>query len=88
MAEDPSIRLDVAHMDDLSPEAVASQMQEMGSRVEALAVVSAEHPRITEAIEKLAGQEVRTVALISALTAPLSVGYVGLDNWKVGRTAA
>ena len=28
------------------------------------------------------------IALISDVTAPLRAGYVGLDNWKVGRTAA
>jgi LacI family transcriptional regulator len=87
-AGDPSLALEVEHMDDLSPEAVAARMMEMGSQVEALAVVSAEHPRVTEAIERLAGQGVRTVALISGLTAPSGATYVGLDNWKVGRTAA
>ncbi|WP_281282968.1 LacI family DNA-binding transcriptional regulator [Rubellimicrobium rubrum] len=86
-AGDPGLGLDIAHMDDLSPEAVAARMMEMGSNVQALAVVSAEHPRITEAIEKLASKGVRTVALISALTAPSGVAYVGLDAWKVGRTA-
>lgn len=85
---DPGIALDVAHMDDLSPEAVAARMIEMGGRVEALAVVSAEHPRVTEAIERLNARGARTVALISNLTAPSGVPYVGLDSWKVGRTAA
>lgn len=86
-AKDASIALEIEHMDDLSPEAVAARMIEMGAEVEALAVVAAEHPRITEAIERLAGRGVRTVALVSGLTAPSGVAYVGLDNWKVGRTA-
>ncbi|HVG47281.1 MAG TPA: hypothetical protein VM899_03980 [Rubellimicrobium sp.] len=46
VVEDLPIELDVAHMHNLSPEAVASEMLEMGSRGEALAVVSAEHPLI------------------------------------------
>jgi LacI family transcriptional regulator len=83
----PGTALEVAHLDDLSPEAVAARMLEMGEGVEALAVVAAEHPRITDAVERLAGRGVRTVALISGHTAPSGVTYVGLDHRKVGRTA-
>ncbi|MBP1804173.1 LacI family DNA-binding transcriptional regulator [Rubellimicrobium aerolatum] len=86
-AADPGVALEVEHLDDLSPEAVAARMTEMGQRVEALAVVSAEHPRVTDAVERLAERGVRTVALISTLTAPSGVTYVGLDHRKVGRTA-
>lgn len=68
-AQDPGVALEIAHLDDLSPEAVAARMLELGEQVEALAVVAAEHPRITEAVERLAGRGVRTVALISNLIA-------------------
>ncbi len=78
----------VEFLEDLSPESVSKHMLKMGEKVDALAVVAAEHPRVTQAIERLHGQNVATFALISALTAPCGVGYVGLDNWKVGRTAA
>ena len=56
--------------------------------VDAIGVVAADHPRIAQAIEHAAARGVPTIALISDLTAPLRAGYVGLDNWKVGRTAA
>ena len=46
-----------------------------------------DHPRITEAIERLRADRVPVVAVISDLTAPARAGYVGLDNWKVGATA-
>jgi LacI family transcriptional regulator len=62
-------------------------MVKLGSKVDALGVVAAEHPRITQAIEHLAEKGVPTFALISALTAGCGVGYVGLDNWKLGRTS-
>lgn len=84
----PGVQLFVEHMDDLTPEAVAARMLEMGGRVDALAAISAEHPRITQAIEALALQNVPVFGLISSLTAACGTGYVGLDNWKVGRTAA
>jgi LacI family transcriptional regulator len=78
----------VEHMDDLSPEAVSNRMLRLGEQVQALAVVSADHPRVTHAIETLAGSGVPTYGLISELTAPCGVGYIGLDSWRVGRTAA
>ena len=89
-AEDasPPAQIHIEHMDDLSPEHIAGRMLAMGGLVDALAVVSAEHPRITHAVETLAADGVTTFGLISALTAACGTGYVGLDNWKVGRTAA
>lgn len=77
----------VEHMDDLSPEAVSDRILRLGGQVQALAVVSAEHPRVSAAIETLSARGVPTYGLISELTAACGTGYVGLDNWKVGRTA-
>lgn len=77
----------VEHMNDLSPEAVSDRILRMGEQVQALGVVSAEHPRVSAAIEALAARGVPTYGLISELTAACGTGYVGLDNWKVGRTA-
>ena len=77
----------VQHMDDLSPSAVFDHILRMGERANAVAVVSAEHPRVSGAIEALAGRGVPTYGLISELTASCGTGYVGLDNWRVGRTA-
>ncbi len=77
----------IEHMDDLSPEAVSGRMLRLGAQVQALAVVSAEHPRIADAIESLAARGVPTYGLISELTASCGTGFIGLDNWRVGRTA-
>ena len=77
----------VEHRDDLSPEGTAERLLKLGRDVDAIAVVSADHPRITEAIERLRADNVPVVAVISDLTAPARAGYVGLDNWKVGATA-
>ena len=89
-AETSAIPVEVVieHMDDLSPEAVSARMLSLGERVQSLAVVTAEHARISHAIEALAVQGVPTFGLISELTASCGVGYIGLDNWRVGRTAA
>jgi LacI family transcriptional regulator len=77
----------VEHRDDLSPEATAGRLLKLGHDVDAIAVVTVDHPRITEAIERLRADRVPVVAAISDLTAPARAGYVGLDNWKVGATA-
>ena len=82
------IHAKIEFMDNLAPENVASHMQQLGSKVDALGVVAAQHPSVTEAIENLHASGVPTFALISALTANCGTGYVGLDNWKVGRTSA
>jgi LacI family transcriptional regulator len=86
-AED-EIRLRLEHLDDLSPETVAARMLALAEDSDALAVLAAEHPLVTDAIDQLAARGVPVIALISSLSARSNVGYVGLDSWKVGRTAA
>ena len=78
----------IEHMDELSPEAVSANLLRLGEQVQAIAIVSAEHPRVTHAIESLSTRGIATYGLISELTAACGVGYIGLDNWRVGRTAA
>jgi LacI family transcriptional regulator len=85
---DAHINLRLEYMNDLSPGFVAERMENLGKKVDALAVVAAEHPRITQAIQTLHDSGVATFALISQLAAPCGVGYIGLDNWKVGRISA
>ncbi|MGX5850611.1 LacI family DNA-binding transcriptional regulator [Mesorhizobium sp. PL10] len=85
---DRDIRLRVYQLDDLSPEHVAAQISNLDADVEAVAIVAAEHPIVTEAIDRLAERGVPVFALVSPLSARLLSGYIGLDGWKVGRTAA
>lgn len=86
-AED-DVRLQLEHVDDLSPEEVAARMVKLAGDCDALAVLAAEHTIVTDTIDRLAAQGVPVVSLISPLSARSNVGYVGLDSWKVGRTAA
>lgn len=87
-ATPPQVELVIEFMDDLAPEAVAANALRMGRQVQALALVSAEHARISHALEVLSAEGCRSYGLISELSASCGVGYVGLDNWKAGRTAA
>ena len=74
--------------DDLSPEAVASNLLMLGRTVEAIAVVTADHPLVSQAIDELRSRGVPVVAYVTDLSAASRAGFVGTDNWKAGRTAA
>ncbi len=79
------IRID--HIDELSPQNVAEGLARLAKTSDLVGVVSTEHPTVAAAIEDLNKRNIRTFAVLSELTARCAVGYVGHDNWKVGRTA-
>lgn len=85
---DAVITLNIEYLEELSPEYISSRMLALGAKSDAIAVIAAEHPLLTTAIESLAAEGVPTFALVTQLMAACGVHYVGLDNWKVGRTAA
>ena len=86
--EGRDIDLHVAFLEDLSPDRVAEKLLEVGAGREGVALVAADHPLVSEAIERLDRDGVPVIGLITPLNAQCDVGFVGLDNWKVGRTAA
>jgi LacI family transcriptional regulator len=78
----------VEFLKDQSPETVAAQLLSLGDKVDAIAVVAADHALISNAIDTLHQRQVPVFALISDLSSPLRAGYAGLDNRRLGRTAA
>lgn len=82
------VDLALEFMNDLSPDHVAERLLAIGSKCDSVALVAAEHPLVSDAIDSLLEEGVPVAGLITPLTARESVGYIGLDNWKVGRTAA
>ncbi len=78
----------VEFMDNLTPDAVAERLVRMGQKATSIALVAADHPAVTGAIDRLHGDGVSVVALISDLSAERRRGYAGLDNRKLGRTVA
>lgn len=83
-----NVKLNIQHIDNLSPNNVAENILKYGVGSDGLAISCAHHPLIIEAIEKVSATRTPVFALISPLVASCPVGFVGLDNWKVGRTAA
>ena len=85
--EDHDIDLAISFAEDLSPQAFSSKLLELGQDCNAIGVVAAVHPLVTQAVESLRQNGVPVFALISQLSATGSVNYIGPDNWKAGRTA-
>jgi LacI family transcriptional regulator len=86
--DDHDIDAEIVYADDLSPQFIAAKLLELGQSCHAVGIVSAVHPLVTQAVDALAERHIPVFALISQLSATGSVNYVGLDNWKVGRTSA
>ncbi len=79
---------EIEFMDDIAPEAVSQRLRRLGERVDAVALVAADHVLIGAEIARLKARGVPVFALISELSSPDRTGYAGLDNRSVGRTAA
>jgi LacI family transcriptional regulator len=73
---------------DLAPETIASRLHALGQSCDAVGVVAPFHPLVASAVEELEQRGIPVFALISQISPTGQVRYVGLDNWKVGRTAA
>jgi LacI family transcriptional regulator len=82
------IELRIEHLEDLSPQNTADRALALAEECDALCVTTAVHPVVLQALEKIQGQGIPVFALISQVAATGQIHYIGLDNWKVGRTAA
>jgi|SRR6056297_96307 len=85
---DCEVELTLEYLDDLSPDRVAERLIALGASCEAVALVAAQHPMVANAIDIVMANGVPVAGLIAPLSASGNVSFVGLDNWKVGRTAA
>lgn len=85
---DGTVELTLWYHDNLAPDHIASLLLEMGQNCESVGLVSANHPVISDAIDLVSRSGIPVVGLISPLSARSNVGFLGLDGWKVGRTAA
>ena len=83
-----NVDLTLEYLEDLSPERVAERLIAMGDKCESVALVAAQHPVVANAIDEVMAKGVPVASLIAPLSAQGNVSFIGLDNWKVGRTAA
>lgn len=82
------VELVLEFLEDLTPEKVATQILSLGERCESMAIVAPQHHLVADAIDTVIERGVPVTSLIGPLSAKGNVSFVGLDNWKVGRTAA
>lgn len=78
----------VEFADRLDPEHIAARLMALGDACDATAVIAADHPLIGQTIQSLRARGRPVVSYITDQSAPERAGYVGADNWKLGRTAA
>ena len=87
-ARDIRIRPEVAFLESQQPAEVAPRLAALGARSDAVAAVAIEHPAVDAVVADLKARGVRVFALVSDFAPGARDGYLGLDNRKVGRTAA
>ncbi|MFD1981499.1 LacI family DNA-binding transcriptional regulator [Mesorhizobium newzealandense] len=85
---DADVDIKVEHLEDLSPENTASRALALAQTCQAICITTAVHPTVTHALETIQSTGVPVFGLISQLSATGQFPYIGLDDWKVGRTAA
>lgn len=78
----------VEFVDVLEPQNIADRLASLGERCDAVAIVAGDHPLIGQTIHALRSRGKPVVTYITDQSAPDRAGYVGTDNWKLGRTAA
>ncbi|MER8781347.1 LacI family DNA-binding transcriptional regulator [Mesorhizobium sp. M0437] len=72
----------------LAPDEIVERMRKLAAKSRAVALVGPDHPTLTVAVEALKANSVPVFSLLSDFASGIREGYVGLDNRKVGRTAA
>ncbi|SEN94325.1 transcriptional regulator, LacI family [Gemmobacter aquatilis] len=71
-----------------APSEMAGLLRSMAGRCDVLAATAVNHPEVTAAVEELHGQGLAVFSLLSDFAQGARAGYLGLNNLKVGRTAA
>ncbi|WP_211208196.1 LacI family DNA-binding transcriptional regulator [Leeia oryzae] len=84
----PVAKTTVIYLDDLSPQVISDQLLNLGDHVDAIALVSTDHPLVNQAIGQLSYKGKPVISLLSDLTAESCAGFVGIDHRKAGRMAA
>jgi LacI family transcriptional regulator len=81
------VLLQIEFLEELSPQIVSECVDRLAQKNDVLGIVAPEHPTISATIERLAENGKKVFGLISPVSARCSVGFIGMDSWKVGRTA-
>jgi len=87
-ASGAEVELRIEYLEDLSPQNVADRALALASDCNAICLTAAVHPVVSEALERIQSQGIPVFAFVSQISVTGQMSYIGLDNWKVGRTSA
>ncbi|BCH22138.1 LacI family DNA-binding transcriptional regulator [Mesorhizobium sp. L-8-3] len=79
---------DIVHLDTQTPTEIAARLRETASRCRAVGIVAIDHPAVTAAVAEAREKGVPVFSLLSDFAPGIRENYIGLNNRKVGRTAA
>ncbi|MBM3094862.1 substrate-binding domain-containing protein [Ensifer sp. T173] len=71
-----------------TPTGITEKLKAMAARNQAIALVAPDYPAVTAVVEELKERGIPVFSLLSDFAAGIREGYIGLNNHKVGRTAA
>ncbi|SCB15782.1 LacI family DNA-binding transcriptional regulator [Rhizobium multihospitium] len=71
-----------------TPSAIAEKMRALAARNQAVAVVAPDYPAVEAIVDELKEKGIPVFSVLSDFAAGIREGYLGLDNRKVGRSAA
>lgn len=77
----------VEYMEDVVPGIIAEKLVETARKVDAIAVVTIDHPLINEAVEAVIASGKPVFTLLSNVTSPKCCGHFAADSRKCGRIA-
>ena len=82
----PSIRC--IFIESFNARALATALRHHAAWADGIAFMAIDHPEVREAVETVTSSGTRVVTIVSDLSHPARLGFVGLDNHSAGRTAA
>lgn len=81
-------RAHIAFVRNQTPAEVCEAMRALAGRCDAIAATSLDHHLVTQTVEALRAEGTPVFSLLSDFAQGVRESYVGLNNMKVGRTAA
>lgn len=78
----------VRFVDELSPSAIVEAFDVLHTQVDALAIVSIDHPQVVDAVARIVAAGVPVFTLLSRITSRDVAGHISADARRGGRTAA
>jgi LacI family transcriptional regulator len=71
-----------------APDEIIAKVKSLAGRCRSIGLVAPDHPSISAVVEDLKAKDIPVFSLLSDFAAGVREGYVGVNNRKVGRTAA